>query len=113
MKKIKDIVFALLISFGVCYLPKFISEMNISDVMMLVGSFAGATFIENRWSNNKGIFRVIEIIRDVLGGLGSLVILNQLPIKLPEIFPIFVTFAATIILAITMSDDVMSNNKKQ
>lgn len=113
MQKIKDIVFAILISFGVCYLPKFISEMNISDVMMLVGSFAGATFIENRWSNNKGIFRVIEITRDVLGGLGSLVILNQLPIKLPEIFPIFVTFATTIILAITISDDSPSSTEEK
>lgn len=113
MKKIKDIVFALLISFGVCYLPKFISEMNISDVMMLVGSFAGATFIENRWSNSEGIFRVIEIIRDVLGGLGGLFILNQLPIKLPDVLPNFVTFAVTIILAITMSDDDVSDAKEQ
>ena len=111
MKKIKHFIFAILISAGICYLPKFIAEMKVSNIMILVGSFAGATFIENRYSQNVGIFLVIEIIRDVIGGLGSLSILVILPIKLPETLPVFMVSAVTAILAITMSDD--TDNKEQ
>ena len=114
MKKIKFVVFAILIALG-CYslLTDIIKhQITIDTIIILVSLALLSTFIENRFSYNKGVFLVLEIGRDVLGGYGSFPILNNIPISLPRLIIVVIVFAVTAILAITMSDDRPSTEEQ-
>ena len=111
MKKIKIVVIVILIGLGVCYIPDFMSDLTIDKIMILAGLLLTSSFVENWYSNNEGIFLTLEIGLNVVGGLGCLNILNLLPITIPEYVKLILMFAATAILAITISDE--SKNAKK
>lgn len=114
MKKIKFIVFAILIALGCYSLVTDIAkhQITIDTLIILLSLVLMSTFIENSFSYNKGVFLVLEIGRDVLGGYGSFPILNNIPISLPRLIIVVIVFAVTAILAITMSDDVSDAEEK-
>lgn len=106
MKKITTVLFAILIGLGFYSIADwFNSGISFSKVMSIVGLIIVATFVEHRWSCNEGLYLVLEIGRDALGGLGSLAIIRLLPIEFSEELSVVIMLAATAILAITMSDD--------
>lgn len=106
MKKISTIFFAVLIGLGFYSLVDWFSNgLTIERVMSVVGVAVVATFVERRYSFNEGISLALEITRDVLGGFGSLVVIDLLPVELSESLSVVVMLIITAVLAITMSDD--------
>ena len=114
MKKFSTVIFAILIGLGFYSLAGIItSGITLSKVMSLAGLVVVAIFVERRWSLNTGVYLALEIGRDVLGGLGSLAILGFLPFTIPEGISVIAMFAVTAILAITMSDDDVSDAEEK
>ena len=106
MKKITTIVFAILIGLGFYSFSGWFSDgITFPKVMSIVGLILVATFVEHRWSCNEGVCLVLEIGRDALGGLGSLAVVQLLPIELSEELSVVIMLAATAVLAITMSEN--------
>ena len=106
MKKFTTVLFAILIGLGFYSIAGWFSDgITFPKVMSIVGLILVATFVEHRWSYNEGVYLVLEIGRDALGGLGSLAVVQLLPIELSEELSVVIMLAATAILAITMSDD--------
>lgn len=105
MKKISVVIFAVLIGLGFYSFAGWFGDgITFSKVMSVVGLIIVATFVERRYSFNEGIWLVLEILRDALGGLGSLSIVHLLPVDLSESMSVVVMLASTAILAITVSD---------
>ena len=96
MKKISVVIFAVLIGLGFYSFAGWFGDgITFSKVMSVVGLIIVATFVERRYSFNEGIWLVLEILRDALGGLGSLSIVHLLPVDLSESMSVVVMLAST------------------
>ena len=105
IEKITVIFYSVLIGLGFYSLVNWFSDgITPTRVMSIVGLGVVATFVERRYSCNSGVWFLFEIGRDVLGGLGSLSIINLLPISINEELSVVIMLAATAILAITVPD---------
>ena len=106
MKKFLTIVFAVLTGLGFYACVSWFSYgITPSRVMSIIGVVIVAAFVEARYSINEGIRMFLEVGRDVLGGLGSMVIINLLPITLTEELSVVIMLICTAVIAITVSDD--------
>ena len=104
-EKITVVLYAVMIGLGFYSLVNWFSYgITPARVMSIVGLGVVATFVERRYSSNKGIWFFLEIGRDVLGGLGSLSVINLLPISISEEMAVVIMLATTAILAITVPD---------
>ena len=105
MKQITTVGYAIMIGLGFYSLVNWFSYgITPARLMSIVGLGVVATFVERRYSSSTGIGFIIEIGRDILGGLGSLSILYLLPIYVSEEFTVVIMLATTAILAITTPD---------
>lgn len=102
LEKVTVVLYAIMIGLGFYSLVNWFSDgITLARVMSIVGLGVVATFVERRYSNNKGVWFFLEIGRDILGGLGSLSIIYLLPISVSEELSVVIMLAATAILAIT------------
>ena len=105
LEKITVVLYAIMIGLGFYSLVNWFSNgITPTRVMSIVGLAVVATFVELRYSYNRGVRFILEIGRDVLGGLGSLSVINLLPITISEELSVVIMLAATAILAITVPD---------
>ena len=105
LEKITVVLYAIMIGLGFSSLVNWFSNgITPTRVMSIVGLAVVATFVELRYSYNRGVRFILEIGRDVLGGLGSLSVINVLPITISEELSVVIMLAATAILAITVPD---------
>ena len=104
-EKATVVLYAIMIGLGFYSLVNWFSYgITPARVMSIVGLGVVAAFVERRYSSNKGIWFFLEIGRDVLGGLGSLSVINLLPISISEELSVVVMLATTALLAITVPD---------
>lgn len=106
MKKVSTLIFAVLIGLGFYSLAGIFNKgFTFSKLMSIAGLVVVALFVERRFSNNKGVYLALEILRDTLGGLGSLTVIQILPVEFSETLSVIIMLVATAVLALTMSDD--------
>ena len=104
-EKVTVVFYAIMIGLGFYSLVNwFAGVITPARVMSIVGLAVVATFVELRYSYNRGVRFILEVGRDSLGGLGSLSILFLLPISISEELSVVVMLATTAILAITVPD---------
>ena len=115
-EKVTVVLYAVMIGLGFYSLVNwFAGGITPSRVMSIVGLGVVATFVERRYSSNNGVWFLLEIGRDVLGGLGSLSVIHLLPISISEELSVVVMLATTALLAITVPDvfDNEDENEEQ
>ena len=84
-EKATVVLYAIMIGLGFYSLVNWFSYgITPARVMSIVGLAVVATFVELRYSYNRGVRFILEVGRDILGGLGSLSILFLLPISISE-----------------------------
>ena len=105
MRKLATVFYAVIIGLGFYSLVNWFSGgITLARVMSIIGIGVVATFVERRYSSNCGLWLLLEIGRDILGGLGSLSVIYLLPISISEDLSVVIMLATTAILAITVPD---------
>lgn len=113
-EKITVVLYAVMIGLGFYSLVNwFAGGITLARVMSIVGLGVVATFVERRYSCNNGVWFLLEIGRDVLGGLGSLSVIYLLPISISEELSVVVMLATTAILAITTPDAFVDSEEEE
>ena len=113
-EKVTVVFYAIMIGLGFYSLVNwFAGGITPSRVMSIVGLGVVATFVERRYSCNTGMWFFLEIVRDVLGGLGSLSVINLLPISISEEMAVVIMLATTAILAITTPDAFVDSEEEE
>lgn len=113
-EKLTVVFYAVMIGLGFYSLVNWFSYgITPARVMSMVGLGVVATFVERRYSCNAGIWFFLEIGRDILGGLGSLSVIQLLPISISEEFTVVVMLATTAVLAITIPDVLVNGVEEE
>lgn len=113
-EKVTVVFYAVMIGLGFYSLVNWFSYgITPARVMSMVGLGVVATFVERRYSCNAGIWFLLEIGRDILGGLGSLSVIQLLPISISEEFTVVVMLATTAVLAITVPDVLVNGVEEE
>ena len=113
-EKVTVVFYAIMIGLGFYSLVNwFAGGITPSRVMSIVGLGVVALFVERRYSSNNGVWFLLEIGRDVLGGLGSLSVIHLLPISISEELAVVVMLATTAVLAITVPDVLVDGDDEE